>query len=159
MQVRIPKSQSAGATSTKIVTVNIWRAGIATRLRRSHLRCIGFASGSELVRRNRRNETMRVATATMGVSEHAKKPEGRSPSELEIVTAEAMKFRMIANKIARGNCRRQFGPDTNLNTSKAGRGPAMSGGRIAKARNFRVSTEETCPADIRMRSDGRQRPT
>ena len=159
MQVRIPKSQSAGATSTKIVTVNIWRAGIATRLRRSHLRCIGFASGSELVRRNSRNETIRVATATMGVNEQAKNPAGRSPSKLEMITAQAMRFRIIANKIARGNCRRQFRPDAILNTSMAGKGPEMSGGRKAKARKFRVCMEATYPTISRMRSDGRLRPT
>ncbi len=151
-------SQSAGAMSTKIVTMSICRAGIATRLRRNHLRCIGFASGSGSVRRNRRSETIKVATAAMGVNPQAKNPEGRRPSKLEMITAKAMRFRIIANKTARGNCRRQFRPDAILNTSMAGRGPEMSGGRKAKARKTRVCMEATYPTISRMRSDERLRP-
>ena len=85
----------------------------------------------------------------MGVSEQAKNPAGRSPSRLEMIMAQAMRFRIIAAKMARGNRCCHFGPDANLNARVAGRGPVMSGGRTAEAKKTRVSTDVTCPRQSR----------
>jgi len=130
---------------TRIMAMSIGRTRIAMRLRRNHLRCIGFASGPGSVRWNRRSETIKVAIATMGVNVQATNPEGRRPSRLEMITAKAIRSRIIAIKTAMGNCRRQFRPDAILKTNIAGRGPEMNGGRKAKARKIRVCMQATYP--------------
>lgn len=144
--------------STRITTIRICRAAMATRLMRNHLCCIGSTFGPGSVRWNRRSETIKVTTAAMGVNTQATKPGGRRPSRLEIINAKAMRFRIMASKIANGNCRRQFGPDTILNTSIAGRGPEMSGGRKDKARKTKACIEAPYSTISRIRSDKGQRP-
>jgi hypothetical protein len=143
MQLRIPVLQSAGAIIIKITIMSICKAEIEARLNCNHLLCAGFISRSDSVRRKKCRETIKVATATIGVKTQAINPGERKPSNPKIIIEKAIRSRIIVNKAIRDNCRRQFTFDAILRTNIAGRGPEMSG--RAKDRKNSVFIEATCP--------------